>query len=160
MSGVEQADARLFEGRPWVLSPVYSRDHSGIDTLKPILEAIGAKPVVVPAGVHDAEVARTSHLPQLLSTALAASLEGHFHGKAPALAGPGLLDATRLAMSPFSVWKDILETNRDEIMLAMNDYLEQWNFQFMRLADDVELSEQFRNAADFARRLREKPPTS
>ncbi len=160
LSGVEQADAALFEGRTWVLSPVYARDHSGIDELKPILEAIGARPVVVPATEHDAVVARTSHLPQLLSTAMAAALEAYFHGKAPALAGPGLVDATRLAMSPFSVWHDILETNRDEISRAMDDFLEQWTTQRLRLADDVNLSEQFRSAADFARRLREQPPTS
>lgn len=159
-SGVEQADARLFEGRSWVLSPVYSKDTGGVDELRTVLEAIGAKPVVVSAAEHDAIVARTSHLPQLLATGLAAALDTHFHGQAPALAGPGLLDATRLALSPFSVWRDILETNADEISKAMEEYREQWERQFLRLADDVDLHAQFEAAARFARRLREGNATS
>jgi len=155
LSGVEQADAQLFVDRPWVLSAPYAADHSGIDALMPLLEAIGARPVVMPAAQHDSVVARTSHLPQLLSTALAASLDGHFQAQTPTLAGPGLLDATRLALSPFTVWRDILETNRDEISKAMTEFLEQWQTQFTHLADDVDLSQQFRVAADFARRLRD-----
>ncbi len=160
LSGVEHADASLFQGRPWVLCPTYAQDDSGIQRLRPILETIGAKPVAVPAAEHDSVVARTSHLPQLLSTALAAALDAHFHGHAPALAGPGLLDSTRLALSPISVWRDILETNRDEVVQSLNDFLEQWRVQMLRLADDADLTDQFRRANQFARRLREEPPAT
>jgi prephenate dehydrogenase len=70
------------------------------------------------------------------------------------IAGPGLLDATRLALSPYSVWKDILETNRDQIQAAMADFLEEWKQQSTALASEVDLEEQFLRAAAFARRLR------
>jgi prephenate dehydrogenase len=158
-SGVQHADAALFQGRPWVLCPSYANDDRGIAQLHPILEAIGARPVVVPPEEHDFIVARTSHLPQLLSTALAAALEQRFHGHAPTLAGPGLLDSTRLALSPISVWRDILETNRDEVIHALTDFQEEWGIQMLRLADTADLTDQFQRANQFARRLREQPPT-
>lgn len=154
-SGVEQADAALFQGRPWVLTPAREADRQRIPELQSMLEALGARPIVMSAAEHDAVVARTSHLPQLLSTGLAASLSGHFRQEAPLPAGPGLLDATRLAQSPYAVWKDILETNRDEISRAMSDFLDEWKEQYTRLADDVDLRDQFERAAAFARRLRE-----
>ncbi|MCU0226195.1 MAG: prephenate dehydrogenase, partial [Bryobacterales bacterium] len=58
-SGVQHADAALFQGRPWVLCPSYANDDRGIAQLHPILEAIGARPVVVPPEEHDFIVART-----------------------------------------------------------------------------------------------------
>jgi prephenate dehydrogenase len=152
--GVEQADAALFGGRLWVLTTDGGPQDEGLETLESIVRAVGAKPVLMNAAEHDAAVARTSHLPQLISTALAASLEQGFHHEAPVIAGPGLLDATRLALSPYSVWKDILETNRDQIQAAMADFLEEWKQQSTALASEVDLEEQFLRAAAFARRLR------
>lgn len=153
--GVEESDADLFENRLWVLTPDSNANDSRLERLKEIVSAVGAKPVVMDAREHDAAVARTSHLPQLLSTALAAALEQSFHQETPVLAGPGLLDATRLALSPFTVWRDILETNRDQIVTALDEYLEEWRRQAEALADDGNLEEQFARAASFARRLRE-----
>ncbi|MCZ2152765.1 MAG: prephenate dehydrogenase/arogenate dehydrogenase family protein [Bryobacterales bacterium] len=153
--GVEESDADLFENRLWVLTPDSNANDSRLERLKEIVSAVGARPVVMDAREHDAAVARTSHLPQLLSTALAATLEQSFHQETPVLAGPGLLDATRLALSPFTVWRDILETNRDQIVTALDEYLEEWRRQAEALADDGNLEEQFSRAASFARRLRE-----
>lgn len=153
--GVEQADATLFRGRLWVLTTDHGQRDDRFDKLESIVRHVGAKPVLMPAAEHDAAVARTSHLPQLLSTALAASLEQSFHHEAPVIAGPGLMDATRLALSPYPVWKDILETNRDQIHAAMADFLDEWKHQYTALADDVNLEDQFLRAAAFARRLRE-----
>jgi prephenate dehydrogenase len=138
-----------------VLSTNHGRQDPRFEQLRHIIETIGARPVLMDAAEHDAAVARTSHLPQLLSTALAASLEQGFHHEAPVLTGPGLLDATRLALSPYSVWKDILETNRDQIGAAMADFLDEWRAQFTALADDGNLEDQFQRAAVFAKRLRE-----
>lgn len=153
--GVEQADAALFRGRLWVLTTNHGRQDQRFAKLREIVETLGARPVLMNAADHDAAVARTSHLPQLLSTALAASLEQGFHHEAPLLSGPGLMDATRLALSPYPVWKDILDTNRDQISAAMADFLDEWKTQFTALADDGNLEDQFARAAAFARRLRE-----
>jgi prephenate dehydrogenase len=153
--GVEQADSGLFRGRLWVLTTDHGQRDDRFDKLEAIVRHVGARPVLMPAAEHDAAVARTSHLPQLLSTALAASLEQGFHHEAPVISGPGLMDATRLALSPYPVWKDILETNRDQIQAAMADFLDEWKHQYTALADDVNLEDQFLRAAAFARRLRE-----
>lgn len=153
--GVEEADPSLFDGRLWVLSTDHGKGDPRFDQLQTIVTALGARTVLMEAAEHDAAVARTSHLPQLLSTALAASLEQSFHHEAPVLAGPGLLDATRLALSPYPVWKDIIDTNRDQISAAMTEYLHEWKAQFDALSSKVDLEEQFTRAAAFSRRLRE-----
>ena len=82
---------------------------------------IGARIEVLSADDHDETVALTSHLPQLLSTALAASLRDA--RRAPDLAGPGLFDMTRLAASPYGVWRDILITNEPAIRGAVDGFL-------------------------------------
>ena len=73
------------------------------------------------AATHDRTVAWASHLPQLLSTALAALLRERAT-RAPRVAGPGLMDMTRLAMSSYDLWKDIVDTNREEIAAALQAF--------------------------------------
>jgi prephenate dehydrogenase len=114
--GVEEAEADLFEGHTYVLTP---QQPSEIDfDFLGWVKRIGANPVILEPAVHDRVVAFTSHLPQLLSSALAvtvgANLEKHLE-----VAGPGLSGMTRLAMSPFDVWRDILATNAPEIERAI-----------------------------------------
>jgi prephenate dehydrogenase len=99
--GPEGASAQLFEGRPWVLTDPDS-------SLISIVEAIGGKPVFLGPEEHDRIVALSSHLPQLLSTALGSYLSDK---NATAVSGTGLRDMTRLALSSFDLWQDILETN-------------------------------------------------
>lgn len=152
--GVEESDAALFEGRLWVLTPGPEAEDPRLARLREIVRALGAEPVEMDAGEHDAAVARTSHLPQLLSTTLSAALEQSFREEKHILVGPGLLDATRLALSPFTVWRDILDTNRDQIGAALEEYLEEWRRQFHTLSSGGDLEEQFGRAAAFARRLR------
>jgi prephenate dehydrogenase len=123
VSGVANADADLFAGRTYVLTP---RDPAELETpaareFRNWLEAIGARPVVVAPEEHDRVVAATSHLPQLLSTALAGFLAERLGGPSP-IAGPGLDDMLRLAGSPYELWRDILETNAAQIDEALRDF--------------------------------------
>jgi prephenate dehydrogenase len=74
-----------------------------------------------PAG-HDRTVALTSHLPQLLATALAATLAQQQNTYLGQIFGPGLLDMTRLAMSSPELWIPILRTNRAAIRSALDAY--------------------------------------
>ena len=77
---------------------------------------MGVRLVISSPAEHDRLVAAASHLPQLLSTALAAGLEAADKpGTIASVSGPGLLDMTRLALSSHEIWKDILSTNGDEI---------------------------------------------
>ena len=76
-----------------------------------MLSAIGSRIVVTTPEDHDRTVARTSHVPQMLSSALARGLDRRDSD----YAGPGLLDMTRLAMSDVLLWRDILLSNRANV---------------------------------------------
>jgi prephenate dehydrogenase len=141
LRGVKAADGDLFRGRPWVLAS---------DIVHPFrkwVAAIGAREIVMEPARHDRLVAWSSHLPQLVSTALA-SVIGEQAPEAAAVAGPGLLDATRLAMSSFDLWRDILSTNSPEVSAALDAYIE----KLKALRSDFE--GEFRQGGEFARLLR------
>jgi prephenate dehydrogenase len=152
--GVEEADADLFRGRPYLLTPARREDLDAPAAKEFLswLHRIGAEPRVMTPEEHDRAVALSSHLPQMLSTALSAALE-----EAPGVAGaagPGLLDMTRLALSGWDIWQDILETNRDEIVRAMEVLETRLRALKEQLAEGLP-EEEFRRGAAFARRLRE-----
>ena len=143
LRGAAAADADLFRGRPWVLT-------SDIDhPFRKWVAAFGAHEIVLDAARHDRLVAWGSHLPQLASTALA-SLIGDRAPEAATIAGPGLLDTTRLAMSSYDLWRDILETNAAEVSVALDAYIEKLTV----LKQDFEA--EFRKGGEFARSLRER----
>lgn len=152
--GVEEADAELFRGRPYLLAPA-RREDLDTDAARDFvqwLEQIGAEPQVLTPEEHDRTVALSSHLPQLVSTALSSALAGR-EGVAKA-AGPGLLDMTRLALSGWDIWRDILETNRDEIVRALGLFEERLRTIQAHLEQALP-EEDFRRGAEFARRIRE-----
>ncbi len=130
--GVERADADLFRDATYVLTPSVltasdSRlpDEPVVKEFAAWIEKIGAKPVVLPAHVHDRVVAWTSHLPQLLSTALASAMVDELPGDEHLeIVGPGLRDMTRLAESPYEIWKDILATNTSNVEQALTAYID------------------------------------
>jgi prephenate dehydrogenase len=105
-SGPEAASPDLFRDAPFFLCPVASATQDAISTVTKVVEAIGANVVRTTAEEHDRVVARLSHLPQIVSTLLADQASTDH-----ALAGPGWKSVTRLAASPFHVWRDILETS-------------------------------------------------
>ena len=122
--GVAEADAELFRGRTYVLTPV---DPAELETgpandFLDWLRRMGARPMVLTPEEHDRVVSFTSHLPQLASTALAATVAEQA-GDHLSVAGPGLADTTRLALSPFELWRDILATNSGPIQEALNAYI-------------------------------------
>jgi len=112
--GVQEAAADLFRGRPYVLT---SRDAE----LEGWIERIGARLVIMDAEEHDRLVALTSHLPQLISTALA-SLIGS-ERNASKVAGPAAMDFTRLALSPYEIWRDIFSTNAPSVDAALSAFI-------------------------------------
>jgi prephenate dehydrogenase len=122
--GVEAAEADLFQGRPYVLTPrsPAELDHPAVREFLDWIPRIGSFPVILSPEQHDQTVAFTSHLPQLASTALAALLEGRPEPQTRVY-GPALVDSTRLALSSFDIWGDIFDTNRDAIRLALESYI-------------------------------------
>ena len=109
--GVEQADADLFRGRPYVLT---SREPE----LEVWIERFGARLVILDPVQHDQQVAFVSHLPQLLSSTLASVLAGKEQ-----VAGPAAADMTRLALSPYDIWRDIIATNAEPIDAALSVFI-------------------------------------
>ena len=153
--GVDAAEADLFLGRPYVLTPhsITQLEQPNAQQFQQWLIKIGAVPIVLDPSEHDRIVAFTSHLPQLASTALAAMLSARPEPKSRVF-GPALLDSTRLALSSFDIWGDIFTTNRGPILDALRDYIA----QLQQLHDRFEtaaLREEFDRAANFALSLRE-----
>jgi prephenate dehydrogenase len=154
--GVEAAQADLFQARPYVLTP-RSGAELEIGQVREFIgwiEKIGAFPVILSPAEHDEVVAYTSHLPQLASTALATMLEGRSAAKSGVF-GPALVDSTRLALSSFDIWGDILATNREPIRSALKRYIAQLE-EFTQVLDDRKIEEHFRAAAKFASELRDR----
>jgi prephenate dehydrogenase len=152
--GVRHADAELFRGRTYVLTPEAPAD---LETprarqFRDWLDRFGAVQLVLTAEQHDRVVAYTSHLPQLASTALAALLETRQELPLQ-VSGPALRDTTRLALSPYEVWGDILATNAEAIEEALAAYLEALDQMRRDLRSD-QMTGRFEAGARFAKRLR------
>jgi prephenate dehydrogenase len=153
--GAAVAAADLFRGRTWALTPDEPAElATGAATeFRGWLDRIGARVVVLDADEHDRAVAWTSHLPQLSSTALAAAIAEHLPGDRLALAGTGVEDMTRLALSSYDLWRDIVATNPDHIERALGAYIQELEHLRENLRTR-QLQEEFAAAARLAAALR------
>ncbi len=120
VSGVEAAEASLFQKRPYILTPGPQMANPFLASFHSQLLAIGAAPLILTPEEHDAVVAMTSHLPQLLSTALGLTLAANPSPHYGVVHGGGLTDMTRLALSSPELWQSIVETNRAQILAAID----------------------------------------
>ena len=158
-SGVEFADPDLFQGAAWFVTPVAGQDvYSGLSgEFLEWVEKIGARIAHVAPQQHDQLCAWISHLPQMLSTALAASLVDEF-GDAPLLeaGGRALHEMTRISSSPYSMWRDIAITNKANIADALLK-LEQRLAHIRENLDSRELAAEFERAHELKK---EKAPKS
>ncbi|OFW00808.1 MAG: hypothetical protein A3G20_05465 [Acidobacteria bacterium RIFCSPLOWO2_12_FULL_59_11] len=155
-TGVGSADADLFQGARYALTP-YSRHHLDPPVVRAFvawLDRIGARILILDAEVHDEIVTWTSHLPQLVSTALAVAVMENL--KVPEdleLSAGGLRDASRLAESAYRVWRDICLTNAENLeqaLTALTQVLE-------HLRDNLrtrELEQIFERANELRRQLK------
>lgn len=122
-SGIKHADPDLFRGAVWFLTPLVGKslpDGAGREYVF-WLKRIGAHVVFLDPAAHDRLCAWISHVPQMLSTALAASLVDEYGENAPLLesGGRALREMTRIAASPYSMWRDIAITNKKSITDAL-----------------------------------------
>ena len=159
LSGIGQADADLFRNAVWFLTPFAGQDMAQLPfaDFARLLEAIGARVVSISAEQHDMVCAWTSHLPQMLSTAMAATL-ADFREEFAAdfgvevdlsqVGGRALAECTRLATSPYHVWRDIAFTNTENIAQAIQR-LEQHLAHIRENLKTPELREEFERARKF-----------
>ena len=127
VGGPEHADALLFENAVWVLCPPPGTPEAGdladyAPDLLSMVEAAGARPVLMDADRHDVVAATISHLPQLLSVALVEHA-AETGDDALGLAAGGFRDMTRIAGSQFSMWAPILRDNRIAVTAVLDAFL-------------------------------------
>ncbi len=146
--GVENAEAGLFRERPYFLC-------NAVPEFTAMVRQIGAIPIEITAQEHDPLLAKISHLPQLISTALAATLGSLTNpAQVDQSAGPGLRGMLRLAASSYEdIWEDILKTNPTEIEKALDAYLEVLH-QIRRSLRNPDLESKFTAAQSYTRLIR------
>ena len=109
-SGPSAAVPDLFLGRPWVIAEAEESAPQTVLAVRALAVDLGAVPVTMDADAHDAAVAAVSHVPQVVSSLVAARLVG-VDDAALGLAGQGLRDVTRIAASDPELWTSILAAN-------------------------------------------------
>ncbi|MBI4165816.1 MAG: prephenate dehydrogenase/arogenate dehydrogenase family protein, partial [Acidobacteria bacterium] len=138
-SGVENASATLFEHARYVLTPLLPNhlEDERVKAFWGLVEAVGARPFVTEASTHDRAVAFFSHLPQLVSSGLASmtSDQGVEEFLPLDLAASGFRDVTRLAESPYGVWRDICLTNIENIQAALEALIDKLEDMKLHLSD-------------------------
>jgi len=154
-AGVDYADAELFRGASYALVANENDDDPRVKAFADVVHAIGAQPVWTDADTHDWAVGIVSHLPQLVSIALARVVQDETDetGMPLTLAGPGLQDMLRLAGSPYNIWRDILLTNTENASRAL-DRLAQAVDHLRRNLASKELEQEFSAANEVYKLLR------
>lgn len=128
--GIQNADAELFHNAAWLITPIESdapytpRQQEYMQLLK----GIGARLITVDPERHDRICAWVSHLPQMISTAFATVLRDELGDDEAVtqIGGRALREMTRIAHSPYSMWRDIALTNSqniDDVILRFEQQL-------------------------------------
>jgi prephenate dehydrogenase len=116
--GLENADPNLYRGAPFVFTPLERTSPRAKSAAIQLIFAVGAHPIEITAEEHDRVLASTSHLPFLIASALAHSTPQAF---AP-LIGPGFRSTSRLAGTPAHMMMGILQSNRDNVLNALQTF--------------------------------------
>ncbi|GAA6140570.1 prephenate dehydrogenase/arogenate dehydrogenase family protein [Hydrogenophaga sp. 5NK40-0174] len=120
LAGVDHADADLYTGRQVILTPIERTLASKVEKVAQIWTALGSHVKVMTPEAHDAAYAAVSHLPHMIAFAMMNGILAQDHAQDfLSLAGPGFRDFTRIAASDPSVWRDILISNKEELLDQM-----------------------------------------
>jgi prephenate dehydrogenase len=156
--GAALAEAALFQNAMWLFTPAPAMPPSELETeWRGWVASFGARTMDLDPARHDEICAWVSHLPQMLSTALAALLEETFsrdpvrRDEIAAIGGRALRETTRLGASPYSMWRDIALSNTEPIAATL-EALEQRLAHLRENLRAPELKEQFRLANEFRSR--------
>jgi prephenate dehydrogenase len=147
------AEPTLFQNAMWLFTPTAPENELATEW-RALVQKFGARTMDLAPARHDEICAWVSHLPQMLSTALAALLEDTFaadpaaRAEIAAIGGRALRETTRLGASPYSMWRDIALTNADPIAHTLH-MLEQRLAHLRENLRTPELKEEFRLANRF-----------
>ncbi|MFZ9641692.1 MAG: prephenate dehydrogenase [Candidatus Nanopelagicaceae bacterium] len=137
VSGPTAARNDLFAGRAWPIVKSTYTSSAALEKVKEVIGLCGATTYEMGAEEHDRAVSVLSHLPQILSSAMAGQLHGLSNDEL-VLSGQGLRDLTRLAASDKTMWIDILRSNRQFIIHALNSLGETLDTVLSALIEDDE----------------------
>jgi prephenate dehydrogenase len=157
LGGASLAEATLFQNAMWLFTPLDAQATELEVEWRAWVAKFGARRMDLDAARHDQVCAWVSHLPQMLSTALAALLEETFGGdpvrreEIAAIGGRALRETTRLGASPYSMWRDIAFSNTEPIAATLYA-LEQRLAHVRENLRTPELREEFRLANEFRKR--------
>jgi len=117
VAGVEHADPDLYHGRQVILTPIERTLTAQLDKASQLWTALGCHVKQMSPEAHDAAYAAVSHLPHMVAFALMNAIQGQSDGPDfLSLAGPGFRDFTRIAASDPAMWRDVLMSNREELL--------------------------------------------
>jgi len=132
VSGVDHADPDLYAGKQVILTPIERTLTQQLQKAIDVWSALGCDVLKMAPEAHDAAFAAVSHLPHLIAFALMNSITGQPQGKDfLSLAGPGFRDFSRIAASDPQVWRDIMVSNREELLTQSKIF--QRNLQALEL---------------------------
>jgi prephenate dehydrogenase len=114
-SGLESADPAIYHDAPFAIVPLARSSPAALALTGELVQAIGARPLLMDAATHDAWTAATSHFPYLLAAALVLATPPD----ATPLVGSGFRSTTRVAGSSVPMMMDILTTNRVNVLAAI-----------------------------------------
>ena len=154
--GVDAADPFLFQNAIYVLTPDDDADDASVDGLAGVVSSTGARALILDAETHDRVAAAISHLPQLMATTLVGmvGLLDAPEGIPLKMAAGGFRDMTRIASSPYEMWRDICRTNASAIRECVSGFRDALDDVVSRLEED-ELATDFA----FAQSTRAEIPT-
>lgn len=117
VSGVEYADADLYQGRQVILTPTEHTLSAQLQKAESVWTALGCRVQSMSPESHDTAFAAISHLPHMLAFAMMNGITAQAEGETfLSVAGPGFRDFTRIAAGDAKMWRDILLANRDELL--------------------------------------------
>jgi prephenate dehydrogenase len=153
--GIDHADADLFQGAVWLITPIVAdQQYTALqDEFIALLGSVGARVITLDPERHDLLCAWISHLPQMISTALASVLHEELGDDeiVMQIGGRALREMTRIAHSPYSMWRDIALTNSENL----EEVILRFEQQMTHLSENLRgpgLREMFESANRFGRK--------
>ena len=151
VAGVQHSDVNLYKERALIMTPMESSGKQQVQLAKEIWKSLGSYITELTPAQHDAAFAAVSHLPHVLSYAIIRGIFQQKNGpELIALGGPGFRDFSRIAASDPVVWRDILTTNREQVLVQIAHFKEALNDfeKAIDVNDSKTLEDMIRQASD------------
>lgn len=154
IKGILGADRYLFENAVYVLTPSDKTPVNAVESLLEIMKSTGARIKIMEAAQHDELVATVSHIPHIAAVSLVNLTKGN--NDCLVLAAGGFRDTTRIASSGSGIWEDILISNRDQLVIKLDELMQ--GLERFKNAVNVGDKDTIRNMLENARDIRDKIP--